>query len=145
MYVSSDSVGNGWLQKDRCSQPKGSVQSLATDEENFFRIYNKPTMNELVVLKGNGITVRIIERINGHYYKIGIYLLNDDNGNILKTIEVEEHGRIEAITRQMLNSWIEGKGKDMTWKTLVYALKEIAQLRSLADDIVTALQANNGG
>lgn len=45
----------------------------------------------------------------------------------------------------MLNSWIEGNRKDVNWKTFVFALRDRAQLNSLADDIVSALQVTSNG
>ena len=40
----------------------------------------------------------------------------------------------------IFSDWMAGKGKEVTWKTLVHALGEQSQLNSLADDIVSALQ-----
>ena len=51
------------------------MQSLATNQEYFFRMYDRPTMNELIDLKGKSTKVRLIDRINGDYYKLGTYLM----------------------------------------------------------------------
>lgn len=107
-------------------------------------MYDHPTLNELLVLKGRDKEVRIIERIGNRYYEFGTYLLRDNHGAVLKTIEVNANGNVEAINREILTRWINGQGiKDINWKTLVQALRDGPKLNTLADDIVAALEAIN--
>ena len=115
--------------------------------EHFPQMYDRPTLNELLVLKGRDKeSVRIIERIGDRYYEFGTYLLSDDHGALLKTIAANTNGNVEAINREILTRWINGQGvKDVTWRVLVHALRVGPKLNTLADDIVAALQANDAG
>ena len=112
--------------------------------ERFPQMYDRPTLNELLVLKGRDKeSVRIIERIGDRYYEFGTYLLSDDHGALLKTIAANANGNVEAINREILTRWINGQGvKDVTWRALVHALRVGPKLNTLANDIVAALQAN---
>ena len=113
--------------------------------ERFHRMYDRPTLNELQVLKGRDRhSVRIIERIGNQYSELGTYLLNDEFGALLKTIETNANGKVEAINREILTRWINGQGiKDINWRTLVHVLRVGPKLNTLADDIVAALEAHD--
>jgi hypothetical protein len=115
------------------------------DTGHFPKMYDRPTLNELQVLKGRDKeSVRIIERIGDWYSELGTYLLNDDHGALLKTIAANANGNVEAINREILTRWINGQGiKDVNWRTLVHALRVGPKLNTLADDIVTALEAHD--
>ena len=106
---------------------------------------NMPTIPELHNLerKDSGEPVRIMERIGSKYAVLATYLLNDDRGNKLETIEANAED-IEEINRKIFNSWLAIKGKAATWGTLVQALRKQSQLNGLADDIVSALQTYKG-
>ena len=112
--------------------------------ESFPHMYDHPTLNELLVLKGRDKeSVRIIEGIGHRYYELGTYLLSDKHGTLLKTIKENANGNVETINREILTRWINGQGiKDINWKTLVRALRDGPKLNTLADDIVAALEAN---
>ena len=105
-------------------------------------INDRPTKLQLQNLerKDGKKSVRIIDRIGTQYQKLGTYLLNDETGQLLDTIEVTANGDVTKINDLIFNDWMAGKGKEVTWKTLVHALREQSQLNSLADDIVSALQ-----
>lgn len=90
--------------------------------------------------KDGGQSIRIMKSIGANYDELGTYLLNDDNGQLLKTIKTDANGDVMEINRRIFHDWLAGKGKQVSWKTLVYALKEISQLKTLADGIVSALQ-----
>jgi hypothetical protein len=113
--------------------------------ERFPLMYDRPTLNELLVLKGKDKeSVRIIERIGDRYYEFGTYLLSDNHGALLKTIAANANGNVEAINREILTRWINGQGiQDVNWRTLVHALRVGPKLNTLADDIVAALDAHN--
>ena len=116
-----------------------------TYTERVHRMYDRPTLNELHVLKGRDRhSVRIIDRIGNQYSELGTYLLNDEFGALLKTIETNANGKVEAINHEILRRWINGEGiKDVNWRTLVQALRVGPQLHILADDIVVALEAHD--
>ena len=100
----------------------------------------KPSMKELTSLED----VHIIERIGVDYRDIGIELLNDIHGTILPTIEKDQLGKTGAIMAEIFRRWLAGKGRQpVTWQTLVDVLRDTAKLHSLADDIVSVLEARN--
>ena len=111
----------------------------------FPQMYDRPTLNKLLVLKGRDKeSLRIIERIGDRYYELGTHLLRDDHGALLKTIEADANGKVERINREILTKWINGEGIEyVNWGTLVHALRVGPKLNTLADDIVAALQAND--
>ena len=113
--------------------------------ERFPQMYDRPTLNELLVLKGRDKeSVRIIERIGDRYYEFGTYLLHDNHGALLKTIAANANGNVETINREILTRWINGQGiKDVNWRMLVHALRVGPKLNTLADDIVAALEAHD--
>ena len=113
--------------------------------EHFPQMYDRPTLNELLVLKGRDKDpVRIIERIGDRYYEFGTYLLSDNHGALLKTIAANANGKVEAINREILTRWINGEGiKDVNWRMLVHALRVGPKLNTLANDVVAALEAHD--
>jgi hypothetical protein len=108
-------------------------------------MYDRPTLIELQDLKRRDKdSVRIIERIGNRYSELGTYLLNDEHGTLLQTIETNANGKVEAINREIFTRWINGEGiKDVNWRTLVHALRVGPKLNTLADDIVAALEAHD--
>ena len=124
---------------------KESWRAADYNIEHFHRMYDRPTLNELHVLNGrDGDSVRILERIGNRYSELGTYLLSDKHGVLLKTIETNANGKVEAINREILTRWINGEGiKDVNWKTLIHALRVGPKLNTLADDIVAALEAHD--
>ena len=122
-------------------KPEGGLKGSVNYPENFPRMYEHPTLNDLLSLeKQDGEPIRIIERISAQYYELGTYLLNDNHGAVMKTIKENASGKVEAINREILTRWINGQGiEERDWKTLVQALREGPKLNTLADDIVAAL------
>ena len=86
--------------------------------------------------KGN---INIPEQISTKYLKFGILLLNDETGAKVNTIVSKHHGDAEQINLAILKLWIEGKGKPLSWDTLIDVLKEVG-LVALASDIKEQLQ-----
>ena len=67
----------------------------------------------------------IVLEIQNDYEKFGIQLLQDDKGNIVAGIEKMKHGDPGDITVQILQQWLQGKGrKPVTWQTLVECLED---------------------
>lgn len=108
-------------------------------------MYDRPTLNELLFLKGkDGESVRIIERIGDQYDEYGTYLLEDSHGVKINTIKANVNRKVEAVNHEILKKWINGQGiKDIDWNTLVYALRVGPKMNTLANDIVAALKAND--
>ena len=104
----------------------------------------QPFMPNFTFLEEGNIKVYIVERIGVDYRSIGTELLNDIHGTILPAIEKDQLGKTDAIIAEIFQRWLAGKGRQpVTWQTLVDVLRDTAKLHSLADDIVSVLEARN--
>ena len=68
----------------------------------------------------------------------GILLLNDETGAEINTIALKYGEDAELINLEILRRWIEGRGKPLSWDTLIDILLRIG-LHTLASDIKDAL------
>lgn len=109
--------------------------------DDISRLNERPTMEEFIVLKSKGgkNPVRIIDRIGTKYTELCTLLLQDEDGELIKTIVKDEKGITKDITREILRRWLSVGGAQATWKVLVDVLMKVEQ-QTLADDIVAALQ-----
>ena len=81
--------------------------------------------------------------IQNDYEKFGIQLLQDDKGNIVAGIEKMKHGDPGDITVQILQQWLQGKGrKPVTWQTLVECLQS-TNLCVVADYVKATFGGSN--
>ena len=86
-----------------------------------------------------GRNINIITRCSSNYYQLGIFLLNDENGDMVKSLEVEHHFNAERIITAIIRTWIRGSGKKpISWNSLIAVLKDVG-LCNLADVIQNAL------
>ena len=93
----------------------------------------------LPILDGMKKNLNIIQKTSTHYHELAMHLLNDDNCDIVLSLEEKCLHDSEKITRAVYKKWIDGTGKTpVTWQTLVGVLRDI-ELNSLADEIETAL------
>ena len=82
----------------------------------------------------------IIQRTGTRYTKLAMYLLDDDNCDIVDSLKEKYRGDPEEIVTAVYKKWINGTGrKPVTWQTLLDVLREI-ELNSLAEEIETALK-----
>ena len=68
----------------------------------------------------------------------GVLLLNDETGAEVTAIVTKHHGNAAEINLEILRQWIEGKGKPLSWDTLISVLNHIG-LGTLASDIKDGL------
>ena len=70
---------------------------------NFLHMNEKPTMNQLTLLewRDGGNPVQIIERIGASNLDFGTYLLQDNHGIIMSTIEENARRNTEDINREI--------------------------------------------
>ena len=94
-----------------------------------------PKMTELIKCVGQKGRHNIPEEIGTDYFNFGIFLLNDKTGTKITAFEWEYQKHSEAINREILRQWLEGRGKyPVTWATLIEVLKDISKM-TLAEDI----------
>ena len=92
-------------------------------------------MIELVRFRGKAERINIPQEISTNYLKVGILLLGDETGARVESIEHRYRGNSEQISTEILEQWINGKGKQpVTWGMLVEVLRDV-QLTTLARDI----------
>ena len=78
-------------------------------------------------------------KIVSKYYEFGILLLNDEDGCLLDVMENDCLGKCERIVRKILSTWIQGRGKPVTWNALIETLRS-CDLNDLADKIHEKMQ-----
>ena len=103
-----------------------------------------PTVKLLTSLPipGDGVkkNLNIIQRTSTQYTKLAMFLLDDDNRDIVDGFKETYRGDPEEIVTAVYKKWINGTGrKPVTWQTLVDVLREI-ELSSLAAEIETVLK-----
>ena len=83
-----------------------------------------PTLPELLSFSDK--KVNFARKIGIHYFKFGVFLLEDSDGAIVEALEREHHQNAEEINMAILKQWLQGKGaQPVTWSTLVTALQKI--------------------
>ena len=102
-----------------------------------------PTLKLLTNLPIDGMKkiLKIIEKkTRTCYNELAMYLLSDDNCDIVDTLKEKRRGDPEEIVRAVYKKWINGAGRQpAAWQILVGVLKEI-ELNSLTDEIEAALK-----
>lgn len=62
----------------------------------------------------------IPREVGTSFMQLGIFLLNDKTGNIVKNIQHDCHYKTEDTVIEILRQWIAGKGKlPVSWNTLI--------------------------
>lgn len=103
-----------------------------------FSLTGRPTLPELLrFTRADKRKINIAEEIGDEYKMFGTFLLEDETGQKVRSMEIKHHFDPSKINTQILEEWIKGKGKQpLTWGTLVEVLREI-ELTTLANDIST--------
>ena len=98
------------------------------NEEHTFSTGDEPTMPDLLLLE-------VPEQIGAAYFTFGVLLLNDKTGQKMDIIKRKCRHRRDDIVYMILQKWLQGKGRPVTWKTLVKTLQDCGELFSLATEI----------
>ena len=107
-----------------------SLSLLGTDQ---------PSIKLLMRFPSNGRNINIITKCCAKYNELGIFLLDDDNGDIVKSLCMEHHYNGELVITEIFRRWISGTGmKPICWNTLVAVLRDF-ELCTLADELQHAL------
>ena len=94
---------------------------------------SKPNMITLRRLSTHNGVINIIQQSAARYRDIGILLLNDGNGTIVRGIEVSARGDPAAAVDMIYTRWME-EDVDYSWKKLTQCFRDCG-LNSLASDI----------
>ena len=115
------------------TQPQKPKERLPSTED-------RPTLPELISFKTSTESVNIVECIGVQYKQLCPLLLQDRDGTITQIIERECFFKITEINQEILQRWIQGKGRQpVQWSTLIDVLKKIG-LSVLAKKIEDNLQ-----
>ena len=82
------------------------------------------TLRQLHFLKwidvnGKQKKVDVIAKASCEYNKLGIWLLNDNDGDIVKTLERKHQNDPQEITREIFRKWIKEGTTPVTWCALI--------------------------
>ena len=84
--------------------------------------------------------IDIAKEIATDYKHFGTLLLNDDGGSKVSIIEMKHEDPVD-ITFEILEQWLQGKGRmPVTWQTLVNCLRD-TDLHVLANIIQSSLSS----
>lgn len=86
----------------------------------------------------SGRIINIPQQVGAYYCTFGILLLNDETGVQVDAITTQYRGDVEKINFEILKLWMRGKGKPVSWDTLIGVLKDIGNI-VLACDIEDGL------
>ena len=92
-------------------------------------------MMELLKFSGQHRTFNIPREIGIKGIRFGIFLLEDQTGASVLSMETKHRGDAEGLNIEILQEWLTGRGKQpVTWETLTNTLRD-AGLTVLASDI----------
>ena len=80
--------------------------------------------------------VNLAERIGRHYMEFGVLILEDKHGECMAAMEHQYHLDAQRINYEVFRKWLSGKGKPVSWDTLVAVLHDIG-LKKLSSDIAS--------
>ena len=101
-------------------------------------------MMEVIRFQGRNRTINIPQEISTKYQDFGILLLEDSTGARVQNTIHKHREDPEAINMDILQQWIDGRGKKpVTWETLIEVLFDI-DLTTLAEDILAVKENREG-
>lgn len=100
----------------------------------------KPTLPKLVCFRTKtGAIIDITKKVGTDCRNLGVMLLNDEDGSVVKAIVSQYQLDAVEITVEILTQWVCGKGKQpVSWRTLIDTLQDIG-LTELATAIDESL------
>ena len=101
----------------------------------------KPTMPQLIALKGKTQHINIVQGIGIKWATVGTTLLDDKDGKIIQIIAQKHGNDPELVNMDILGRWIQGQGiPDCSWRGLLGVLR-VHRLVALAEHVEEALTA----
>ena len=102
----------------------------------------RPTLVKLLKfpIRDGESHIDITEKIGANYYTFGVFLLQDETGSKVKTIESHYKENPKRINQEIFGKWLQGDGKQpVAWKTLIEALRD-SQLFYVAKEVEAHLK-----
>ena len=128
-----------WHREKQPPKPLPTTTALP-QEMPTVKATDRPTLLQLTYFKTPSGSINITEQIGTSYRNLGLHLLEDANGVVTKAIRDQYHHDAATINYEILQRWIQGKGRQpVQWSTLIDVLKKI-ELSPLAKKIADSLQ-----
>ena len=118
------SLESALIQKwnDKCNEKL--INSMSSYRGHFTM---KILLNFPVVERDVTKSVNIPREVGDKYFDFGIHLLQDATGTHMRDLERELRGNGEDINKRVLQEWLSGEGRPVTWATLVEVLNIIGK------------------
>ena len=98
------------------------------------------TLEQLLHFTSKARKFNVATEVGIEYSKLGVFLLKDNTGAVVKALENEHMKNAEKINMDILSRWLQGNGaKPVAWSTLTVVLRKIG-LCALANDIEGGLK-----
>ena len=104
----------------------------------FITADERPNLLNFLNFPGKSGNINIPKQISTKYFLFGVLLLNDETGAEVSAIATRYRDDAEQINLEILRLWIGGKGKPLSWDTLIDVLRAVG-LATLAGDIQESL------
>ena len=85
-----------------------------------------------------GAKINIPQQTGTKYFQFGVQLLHDETGKEIDAVVSKCWEDAEQINLEILNLWVRGKGKPLSWDVLINVLNDVGQ-GTLASDIKDGL------
>ena len=129
-----------WFPEWHGEKQQGFQHQSLYVKERLAATEDRPTLLQLTYFKTSSGNMNVTERIGISYGKLGPLLLRDNDGSVTQSIRDQYHHDAAKINQEILQRWIQGKGRQpVQWSTLIDVLKKI-ELSPLAKEIEGSLQ-----
>ena len=86
----------------------------------FHLVAEKPSLDDLLLVADD---YPIPDIVGDSYRRFAGYVLKDNDGKIVEELKKEHKDNAGEIMYDVLRRWVNGEGRDCTWKNLISALK----------------------
>ena len=101
----------------------------------YVHFIDLPTLYEIIDFTlCDGTKLNVAKEIGRDYHHFGVILLKDATGAGISAMEQAHRGKPIDINHEILQEWMRGGGRSVTWNDLVEVLRAI-HLHVLADSI----------
>ena len=114
------------LSTSASTAPPVGIEPSQKKKERLLSMEDRPTLPHLLDFRTKSGSINVIQQVGTHYTDLGVLLLQDDSGEITQAFKKQYHHDAYDINREILQQWIQGKGKmPVQWSTLIEVLKKI--------------------
>ena len=100
----------------------------------IFHIAGRPDLLLLYNFPGRQRSFSIAKEVGDKYRKFSVFLLEDGNAAVVKSLAVKCNNDPERINEEILDRWVTGQGGELSWGNMVRVLTTIG-LKTLAEEM----------